>query len=472
MVLTIHVVRQGGHHYYVHDLVPGRAEDSRVAGEEPGRWTGSGAADLGLEGPVDSSRFARVLEGRDPTSGRALRESRGERSSEGFDLTFGAPKSVSLLHLLAPGEIAAAAGTGHQVAVADALDYLGRSGVGVRRRHRGQVAYLSSTGPVAGYFLHRTSRALDPHLHSHVVVANIAQGVDGTWSSLDSRRLHAHLPAAQAVYHARLRFELGDRMGAAWELRPSGLGDVVGVEGSLRRLFSQRSASMDEYRFRRSGQAQVADPSRWADRSPAAFFVDRPDKDRTVTVDQLSDEWRQRAADLGFDLGDLTRAVGVHRRDPLPVVDPDRLRHQLVALTHQHRSVGHREVVAAVGAATPGGAVGRDLEAVATRLVEMCPSSDPRWEHPARGPGGGDLGRRSDPASLVRMMDGEGRDLLLRAVDVTVPLTAGVAAGRSAGLHRTARDRSDPELDLTGPSVRERRVEGPDGGSRALGMER
>jgi len=115
---------------------------------------------------------------------------------------------VSLLHLLAPGEMAQAAGAGHHAAVADALDYLGREGVGVRRSRRGEVAFLSSTGPVAGAFVHRTSRALDPHLHTHVVVANVAEGVDGVWSGVDSRRLHAHLGAAQALYHARLRGEL------------------------------------------------------------------------------------------------------------------------------------------------------------------------------------------------------------------------------------------------------------------------
>ena len=109
---------------------------------------------------------------------------------------------------------------------------------------------LSTTGPVAGQFLHRTSRALDPHLHTHVVVANVAQGVDGVWSSVDSRRLHAHLGAAQALYHARLRFELGDRMGAAWGVRPSGMGDVIGVDPGLCRLFSTRAASMDEYDHR------------------------------------------------------------------------------------------------------------------------------------------------------------------------------------------------------------------------------
>ncbi len=397
MVLTIHVVRQGGHQYYVQDLVPGRAEGGRVAGEESGVWLGPGAVSLGLSGPVTSSSFAEVLEGRDPASGRTLRTGRGERSVAGYDLTFCAPKSVSVLHLLAPGEIADAAGTGHRRAVADALDYLGREGIGVRRSRHGHVSFLPTTGPVAGEFLHRTSRALDPHLHTHVVVANVAEGVDGMWSGVDSRRLFAHLGTAQALYHARLRLELGDRMGAAWELHPSGLADVVGVDPGLCRLFSQRSASMDEYRQRTGIEARASG-------SAAAFHVDRPDKDRCVTVDALVSGWKQRAADLGFDLGELTRSVGVHRRPGHLVVDRGLLRRQLLGMTGALRSIGHHQLVAALASSTAGGAASRDVELAATGLMEAY-GATPRAAGSA-GPGRSATGPHWDPTDVIGMVDG------------------------------------------------------------------
>ena len=427
MVLRIHVVRQGGHHYYVQDLIPGRAEGSLVAGEEPGRWLGAGSTALGLSGPVGSPEFAEVLEGRHPWSGRALRRLQGERSTAGYDLTFGAPKSVSLLHLLAPREMAVAAGTGHEAAVADALEYLGREGVGVRRSRRGQVAFLSSTGPVAGAFLHRTSRALDPHLHTHVVVANVAEGVDGMWSGVDSRRLHAHLGAAQSLYHARLRFELGHRMGAAWEVRASGMGDVIGIEGGLRRLFSRRAASMDEYLHRRPG------PGTGATRV-AAFHADRPDKDRTVTVERLIGEWRQRASDFGFDLGDLTRAVGPHRQDPMPVVDPAGLRRTLEVLSREHRMVVRRDLVAAVASSSPSGAVGREVEAVATGLWDSCGPAGGR-AGTDRGPHGG-LGSRWDAGRVdraVRLVESGRLERWSGETDRTGPDVAPPAPGRGPG---------------------------------------
>jgi len=366
-VLKIHVVRQGGHHYYVADLIPGRAAGGRVAGEEPGAWSGGGAAALGLRGAVRVEAFGEVFDGRHPTTGAPLRRRRGDRSVSGYDLTFCAPKSVSLLHVLAPKEIATEVGAGHRAAVDEAAGYLGRAAVGVCRGRHGQVALLASTGPVAGAFVHRTSRALDPHLHTHLVVANVAEGVDGRWSAVDSRRLFAHLGAVQGIYHARLRLELGARIGASWEVRQSGLGDVSGVDPTMRRLFSQRTASMDEY-----GRGAVR-PAAPGFRSRAVFHATRPDKDHEVTVEALVTEWKQRAVDFGFDLGDLTRVVGA-RRDGQhhPDIDHRRVQERLERMVGQGRPIARRHVVATVAAAATLGAPADQIESVASRIVEVA----------------------------------------------------------------------------------------------------
>jgi conjugative relaxase-like TrwC/TraI family protein len=364
-MLRMHVVRQGGHHYYVKDLVPGRAEGTLVAGEEPGVWSGAGSHALGLRGTVESEVFAEVLDGRDPVSGRALRLHRGDASVAAYDLTFAAPKSVSLLHLLAPREIATQVGDGHRAAVNEATDYLGRAALGVRRTRNGQVSFLASTGPVAGHFLHRTSRTLDPHLHTHVVAANVAQGVDGRWSAVDSRRVFAHMSAAQGIYHARLRLELSDRIGATWEVPRSGLGDVIGVDRTMRRLFSQRSAGMDEYEARRSG------PTSGPSRARGAFHATRPDKDRTRSVESLVAEWKERAADFGFDLGDLTRVVGrKHGPQVEAEIDPRRMRTGLGRLADDNKWIAHRHLVAVVAAACTEGASAGVVESVATHIAE------------------------------------------------------------------------------------------------------
>ena len=109
-----------------------------MAGEEPGAWTGTGRGALGVADAVEARPSARCSRGVDPRLGGRAAGLRGDRSVAGFDLTFCAPKSVSILHLLAPGEIAGQVGDGHQAAVAEATDYLERAAVRVRRTRQGR----------------------------------------------------------------------------------------------------------------------------------------------------------------------------------------------------------------------------------------------------------------------------------------------------------------------------------------------
>jgi len=368
-MLKIHRVRAGGHGYYLE----GREVGTDI--EEPGVWVGAAAASLGLVGEVAPTSFTSVMAGRHPQTDQVLRRVQRPNGVEGFDLTFCAPKSVSLLQALAPSEIADAAGAGHHRAVADAATYLARHGLGVCRSAGGERRFLPSTGLVGGEFRHQVSRALDPHLHTHLVAANVARGPDGAWSAVDGRRLYAHLRAAGTIYHSRLRLELAENLGAAWEVRSSGLGDVVGVDRGLRRLFSQRSAAIDEYvAIRPSGRLGAA-------------LATRPDKAFDRSSESLRTSWTQRAADFGFDLAELSRVVGRGRwtgdQWPPGRPDPGRLAD---SLADSNRPLARRDLVAAVAAASVGGAAEAVVDKVVDRIAESLPSDsslsrarEPRW---------------------------------------------------------------------------------------------
>ena len=118
---------------------------------------------------------------------------------------------------------------------AAAVTRRGAGGVHVDRRQR----------LVAAAFRHRTSRAGDPQLHTHVLVANLTLGADGRWSTLDGRRIYAHAKTAGYLYEARLRGELTRELGVEWEPVRNGIADVAGVPPAVLRAFSRRRADIE-----------------------------------------------------------------------------------------------------------------------------------------------------------------------------------------------------------------------------------
>lgn len=401
-MLTVHVVRAEGVGYHLTGLAPGRQP---VAGESPGRWEGRGSAVLGLRGEVAAPELAGVLAGTDPVDGRALRGRHGVRQVCGFDLVFAAPKEVSVLHLLAPRELGAAAGAAHVAAVADAVGYLEREGLGVRRSRDGVVSHLATTGAVAAGFVHRTSRALDPHLHSHVVTANVAQGVDGRWSALDSRRLFLHRDATRAVYESSLRHHLDRSTGLVWRRAPGGW-EAPGVDPVTCRVFSARAASIDEAAFRATGGRGSSSARR------VAFFADRPAKDRAVTMGELRDRWARRAAVVGVDLSQLVRVVGPPAREGARHPGAGHVEEALDRALAGRTQVDARDLVAVVADAVPHGLVAADTVRVVDALARATGAG--RGEPVSgRGPLAVDAVRgalRGDPDLVQRTLGGAARE--------------------------------------------------------------
>ena len=76
---------------------------------------------------------------------------------------------------------------------------------------------IAGRGLIGAAFRHRTSRAGDPQLHTHVLVANLVLGADGRWGTLDGRRIYAHAKTAGYLYEHRLRALLTRELGFEWE---------------------------------------------------------------------------------------------------------------------------------------------------------------------------------------------------------------------------------------------------------------
>jgi RNA polymerase sigma factor (sigma-70 family) len=215
------------------DPFVGGVEDYYLgSGETPGRWIGSGSVRLGLSGVVAADELGAVLDGRCPATGRSMIAVRRPDRLPGFDLTFSAPKSVSLLFAVFDEKTSLAVRRAHDAAVAQALGYLERE-AGEVRRGRDGVDRLPGGGFVAAAFRHRSSRAGDPQLHTHVLVANMTRGADGRWSALDGRQIYLQAKTAGTLYQTVLRYELR-RLGLEFVLHPNGTCEIGGVPAHVR----------------------------------------------------------------------------------------------------------------------------------------------------------------------------------------------------------------------------------------------
>ena len=114
----------------------------------------------------------------------------------------------------------------HDRAVAAVIDQLSTEACFARRGHGG-AELVEANGFIGAAFRHRTSRAGDPQLHTHVVVPNLVQAADGRWSAPDGRHLFAWKMTAGALYRSALRAELAP-LGLAWDIRRNGLSELRG----------------------------------------------------------------------------------------------------------------------------------------------------------------------------------------------------------------------------------------------------
>src|ERR671930_1572859 len=227
-MLSIAKLTPGQEGYYERSVAAGIDDYYAGRGESPGIWTGAGAAAIGLEGVVEDGQLGTLIRGDHPQTGDRLRRrhpkartitvekidpASGERRLEektlrpvaGFDLVFSVPKSVSLLHALGGEETRSAVNEAHTAAWHAALGYLEEEGC-VTRRGKNGVVREHGSGFVAAAYQHRTSRAQDPHLHTHVIVANMARSPDGRWRALDGEAILAtYRLAAGYLYQAQLR---------------------------------------------------------------------------------------------------------------------------------------------------------------------------------------------------------------------------------------------------------------------------
>jgi Ti-type conjugative transfer relaxase TraA len=318
-------------------------------GEPPGGWFGKGASDLGLFGEVKREDLHRSLLGFDCYDNPLVQNAGSDVRQSGWDLTFSAPKSVSVVWSQGSEEVRSGIQQAHDQAVKKALSYLEDHATVSRRGKEGRIK--EPVGMTAALFQHGTSRAQEPQLHTHAVVMNLAVRSDGTTGTIESRGFFAHKMAAGALYRAELSAQLEKNLGLQSH-RERGWFELSGVSESLSKEFSSRREAVEE-RLKELGVSTA--------KASAVAALDTREVKASVSRSKLFEEWHEAGKRHGFE----SKEVEALRRQEPVIRDPEKERQEiqkevLTKLTSQQSYFSSREAVRAVAEASQGRGFGAD----------------------------------------------------------------------------------------------------------------
>ncbi|RJX70296.1 conjugative relaxase [Tsuneonella suprasediminis] len=261
---------------------------TRADAERSGQWLGKGAETLGLRGVIEASQFEAVLKGMLPDGSRVGSDNRAHRA--GTDLTFSMPKSWSILALVGGDRRILDA---YGAAVRETLAWAEKNLAETRMDVRGKERVVATRNLVIGLFQHDTNRNQEPNAHFHAVVANVTRGPDGKWRALRNDKLWEHNTLLNSMNMARFRLaveKLGYQVG---EFGKHGNFEAVGVPKPVRDAFSSRRAEILEAYSTMEAKGPAA--------LDAATLMTRADKGPVADRQALVNQWREAAAQLGFD---------------------------------------------------------------------------------------------------------------------------------------------------------------------------
>ena len=240
----------------------------------------------------------------------------GQRGVHGFDLTFCAPKSVSLVRALRGDDdvLSKAIADAHTTVIAEAMEYL-TVHAGYTRIHNprtGEKDLVRLPGLTAIAYQHETSRCGDPHLHTHVIVPNRQARADGVMVSIDGTSLYHEARAAGVIYQATLRRELHQSLGLEWApVDPAtGMAELAGVDRDTITAWSRRSTALREWA---AHNLQIVDGPLTAAQLAAAQKATRPAKPEELAWTQLLAQWRADARGLHLDRAAFDTARAARR---------------------------------------------------------------------------------------------------------------------------------------------------------------
>lgn len=283
-----------GQHAYYDELAK---EDYYLeGGEPPGKWLGQGASALNLTGEIRSKEFSDLFAG-ELRGKRLVQQSESTRCA-GWDLTFSAPKSVSVAWSQSDAATAMAIREAQQEAVETALEYIEEQCGYTRRGKGGRI--IEKAKCIFSTFEHGTSRAEQPQLHTHALMINTCVRQDGTTGTLKTEKLYQHKMTAGAIYRAELAAQLQQRLGLDI-IRDDFSFKVAGVQDELCDHFSVRRKEIEKALEEKGVSGAIA--------SSIATLTTRTSKQQ-VSRSKLIKSWQQTGISYGWSTDQLEKLLG------------------------------------------------------------------------------------------------------------------------------------------------------------------
>lgn len=328
---------------------PNEKETTRQHDEPMGKWVGSYAEKRGFANQiVHRGEMQRGLRGFDPKTGEPLSNNAGdERHKPGYDLTFSAPKSVSIAWASAPDELRDKIGAAHQKALESAIKYAEQSGSFVQREGHAGEFKVAHGEIAAATFEHSSNRAGEPHLHTHAVVLNVSEN----GKRVDFNAAHTH--AIGTAYRAEFAREL-ENLGFSIEKD----GKSFRIEGFPKDLEKQLSTRAEQIAEREEKTGMKSDKAR------DIHQIETRDKKTEKPREEAFNLAKETAAKHGFKTEDLLNRQPAEKEiQPLTATAFDQA--STLTKTQLHRAAFERAQTS-----------GQDISGALQELKELEKSGD------------------------------------------------------------------------------------------------
>ncbi|WP_203159541.1 MobF family relaxase [Methylobacterium aquaticum] len=435
-----------------------------LGSQEPeGRWliTGPGLS-ITAGQPVERAAFERLHAARDE-QGRSLLgkdHGRAERTG-GYDVTFSAPKSVSLLAALGDPSLRRAVEAAQEQAVTAALGFLDRNGAFCRRGKGG--ATREPVRLTVALFQHGEARPAkhedgayfsDPALHHHAVCINLSMRGDGSFGALDGRYIYHLKMSMGAIYHLELSSRLQSLGFAINNTGSNGLFEVAGIDPDLCRYFSARRHEIED-ELAAAGVARSADAPALAAAKARTTRGAKRKSGPGVEPENRHAVWRKQTTARGFDPEQVVEAALLAGREPTRSLSPEQTEALIRArvdavprsLTETQSVFEHRNLVAGVAAALVGtgadaGRAEFELQRLVTEGAVVTLDRDGRWPHPVYS--------TPEVIAIERELQAMAEDLAACQVAVALDPIHGDGRSRTVGLNL---EQAAAVRQATGPAV-------------------